>query len=125
MNMPLPRYINPEVWQAFCEMRKKMGKSRPFTEFAAVLILKKLGELKDNGFDPNACLEQSIERGWAGVFQAPSKAIVAQSLIKNDWLQEQAAYDAQLSEPDQRARSNEARAKAMDVVKQFKPRRVA
>ena len=110
----LPAYIAPETWAAFVEMRKRMGKTRPFTDFAAVLILKRLGELKDEGYDPNKCLEQSIERGWAGIFQTPSKAVVAKSLVKNDWLQEQAEYEARMSDPDARARAEAARKKFLE-----------
>jgi hypothetical protein len=50
-------------------MRKKMGTRAPVTEFAKRLILKELMKFHAEGYDANNSLEQSIMKGWRGVFQ--------------------------------------------------------
>jgi len=62
----LPDWIKPEVWSAFEEMRKKL--KHPLTEYAKILTIKKLENLRREGNEPNEVLEQSIQRGWQGVF---------------------------------------------------------
>jgi hypothetical protein len=59
----VPPSIRPEVWKAFEEHRKK--KRSPMTDEARVLIFRECGKI---GGDPNDLLEQSIMRGWTGVF---------------------------------------------------------
>ena len=65
----LPAYIDPELWNEFWAMRKKMGTRAPVTEFAKKLILKELMKFHNEGYDANNSLEQSIMKGWRGVFQ--------------------------------------------------------
>lgn len=65
-NIILPDFLDKELWDDFLEMRKK--KKIPFTERAIKLLIKKLTEFNDNGFDPNKSLESSIISGWTGVF---------------------------------------------------------
>lgn len=62
----LPDWIPLEPWNDFLEMRKSL-RSSP-TERAKALLVRKLQKLKSEGQDPNAVLEQSIERSWKGVF---------------------------------------------------------
>lgn len=59
----LPPGVSDEIWQAFVEHRRKLRK--PMTDRAAKLILAKIAAIGQN---PSAVIEQSIERGWAGVF---------------------------------------------------------
>jgi hypothetical protein len=61
-----PQIVSVAGWLAFVEMRKKMRK--PLTERAGELIRQKLLNLKEQGFDPEEVLEQSVMRSWAGVF---------------------------------------------------------
>ena len=75
MNIPVPQYIDPEAWAGFVAMRQAMPKSRPFTQRAAVLILKELQRIKDAGHCPNAALDQSTLRGWADVYVPKDKPI--------------------------------------------------
>lgn len=63
---PVPVWVDPDAWSAFVESRR--AQRAPFTARAAELILAKLAHLRDGGHDPNACLLQSVERGWRGVF---------------------------------------------------------
>jgi hypothetical protein len=65
----LPVYIDSELWDEFWLMRKKMGSRAPITDFAKKLILKELMKFHAEGYDANNSLEQSIMKGWRGVFQ--------------------------------------------------------
>jgi len=62
----LPDWIKPEAWQAYEDMRRKIRK--PMTERARDLIIKKLLEMKQDGQDANAVLEQSVMSSWTGIF---------------------------------------------------------
>jgi hypothetical protein len=62
----LPDWVDPVVFDAFCEMRKRLKK--PLTDFAANLLIKNLDELRRKGHDPTAVLNQSILNSWQGVF---------------------------------------------------------
>jgi hypothetical protein len=61
-----PGWLTTESWAGFEEMRKKIRK--PLTDRARQLTISKLYELKSQGEDPIACLDQSVQRGWQGVF---------------------------------------------------------
>ena len=74
VEIELPDWIDPEVWAGFVEMRKKKGHRFPFTEYAAKLIIAKLGRLKQEKQDPNAVLDQSTVNGWSGVFPVHDQA---------------------------------------------------
>lgn len=68
---PSPRHL--EAWQGFVEMRKSVKK--PLTERAAELITKKLERLAPGDDDGKAAiLDQSVERGWLGVFPIKQEA---------------------------------------------------
>lgn len=59
--------IDPDIWKAFAEHRIKL--KAPLTDRAATMLRNKLHEIAtDHGHDPNRILEQSIMRGWKGVF---------------------------------------------------------
>ena len=63
----LPDSIPLSLWQEFRRMRKK--KRAPLTEYAETLILCKLEKWRvENQADVIAILNESIERGWSGVF---------------------------------------------------------
>jgi uncharacterized protein YdaU (DUF1376 family) len=63
----LPKEIDPAVWEGFEENRRKLRK--PLTDRARALIFARLERFRTGSrADPNAVLEQSIERGWTGVF---------------------------------------------------------
>lgn len=63
----IPSWLDPEAWEGFVSMRRSIPKV-PFTPRAQMLILKELQSLKDQGYDPNQCLDQSTMKGWRGVF---------------------------------------------------------
>jgi hypothetical protein len=89
-----PQWLDKDAWDGFCEMRRSMPKSRPFTPRAAVLILKKLQQIKDAGHDPNAALDQSTLKGWCDVYVCHCQAIDKKTVAPVDCTQ---AYLAELS----------------------------
>ena len=62
----LPEWIKKELWDSFLEVRKKL--KAPPTDKAIELLVKELEKLRQGGDDPNEVLNQSIMRGWRGVF---------------------------------------------------------
>lgn len=62
----LPPWLDAGLWAAFAEMRKK--KRAPLTSRAQELLLRDLEKWRQERHDPNAIVEQSIKRGWQGLF---------------------------------------------------------
>lgn len=60
----LPEWLPSADWKDFCQMR-----GARFTARAKQLIIGKLEKLREAGYDPAAVLQQSLERGWSGVFE--------------------------------------------------------
>lgn len=61
-----PDWIPSEPWAGFVEMRKKIR--APLTERALALAVGELERLRRTGEDPAAVLNQSVFRGWKGLF---------------------------------------------------------
>ena len=59
----VPDWLDLQIWADF---KKHRGKK--FGSKAQYLTIKKLGEFREKGQDPNKCLETSIMNGWQGVF---------------------------------------------------------
>jgi len=65
---PIAPLVSETVLKAFRAHRIKL--KAPLTPHAEKLILKKLEEFQSkHGHDPTAVIEQSIERGWKGIFE--------------------------------------------------------
>jgi len=62
----LPEGVSTKLWQAFTKHRTRL--KAPLTDEAGYLIITKLKKLATDGFNPVAVIEQSMERGWKGVF---------------------------------------------------------
>lgn len=62
----IPDWIPGDAWQGFADMRRRIRK--PMTPRAAELIVRKLHELRRDGHDPGAVLDQSCRNGWQDVF---------------------------------------------------------
>ena len=62
----LPGWVPGKEWEEFEESRRKVRK--PMTDAARRLTIGKLAKLREAGNDPGKVLEQSVERGWQGVF---------------------------------------------------------
>ena len=63
----LPEWIPKETWDAFIQMRKRIGK--PATDYAIKLIVAKLERFKNAGQDVKQVLEKSITSSWQDVFE--------------------------------------------------------
>ena len=64
----LPDFISKELWQDFKEHRNKL--KGPMTEKSKELAIKKISNLsKGNPEIAKALIEQSIEKGWKGIFE--------------------------------------------------------
>lgn len=62
----LPDWIDPEVWSGFVDMRK--AKKKPLTDRALSNLITKLDKMREDGEDPNAVLDRSIDNSWTGIW---------------------------------------------------------
>jgi hypothetical protein len=62
----IPDWIDSALWDDFKEFRIRI--KAPLTNRAIKNIIAELEKLIAQGQDPNACVSQSITRGWRGVF---------------------------------------------------------
>ena len=63
----LPEWLPLDAWNGFLAMRKKIKK--PVTEPGLPLAIKKLAQLRDDGHDPRAVLENSTLNSYQGLFE--------------------------------------------------------
>jgi len=61
----LPEWLSADAWGAWHRFRN--GR-KGWTADAQALSLRSLATLRGQGHDPQAVIEQSIERGWTGLF---------------------------------------------------------
>lgn len=69
VGLVVPDWVPADEFAAFVDMRKKMGRSIPFTLAAAEGIIRKLDKLRKTGQVPADMLEQSVRQGWRDVFE--------------------------------------------------------
>jgi hypothetical protein len=83
--MGLPEWIDEEAWKGFVEMRKATKK--PLTERAIQLLVKRLEQLKADGYDPTDCIDQSTVNCWQGIFETKTKPVrtVARQEQEHRW----------------------------------------
>lgn len=60
-----PDWIPKEQWDGYVDYRRTKGK---FTQRAVTLTISELEKLKSQGYDPGQVLDQSVQKGWTGVF---------------------------------------------------------
>lgn len=70
-SLVVPPWIPEDSWNGFVESRKKLR--APLTERATALIVGKLQNFEAQGMPAGDVLDQSIERGWVGVFELKSQ----------------------------------------------------
>ena len=63
----IPEYIPDGLLNDFYEHRKSMKK--PMTDKAKALLINKLTNFYNDGFDPKDLLEEAIMRGWQTIYQ--------------------------------------------------------
>ncbi|MGR9579957.1 hypothetical protein [Pandoraea sputorum] len=68
----LPEWLPEKAWANWVAYRRK-GKAA-FTEHAEELSIEVLGKLRDAGHDPVAVINQSVLRGWTGLFPVKDAA---------------------------------------------------
>lgn len=86
----LPEWLDADAWKDWCDYR---GSRKGWTAKAKALSLGTLTRLRDAGEDPRAVIEQSIERGWTGLFPIrsnqphgpPSRPSVAQQFAQKTY----------------------------------------
>jgi uncharacterized protein YdaU (DUF1376 family) len=61
----LPDWLPPEAWQDWHRYRNSR---KGWTQHARELSLRTLTELRAQGHEPRRVIDQSIERGWSGLF---------------------------------------------------------
>lgn len=69
-NSDIPDWISSEAWEGFVSMRARIR--RPLTPYAMKLAVKSLEKLRDEGQDPNACLDQSTLNSWQSIHPVKS-----------------------------------------------------
>lgn len=87
----LPDWVPVETWEAWIKSRK--GKT---TDAAKKLNLRELEKLKAEGQDPKEVLEQSIMRGWSGLF--PIKSDAAKPAVTPAWWSSDTLMEAKARE---------------------------
>lgn len=70
--LALPDWLPSDLWAMWDRFRKRKD-SKAWTEDAKQLSLRTLARLRDGGNDPQGVIEQSIERGWTGLFELKNK----------------------------------------------------
>jgi hypothetical protein len=65
VKVDLPDWLPAESWQDWHDYRNTR---KGWTPKARQLSIAKLAKLRTKGHDPTAVIEQSIERGWTGLF---------------------------------------------------------
>lgn len=105
-------WIDPESWDAFREMRKKI--KAPMTPYAEKLIVRELVKLKSCGHDPQACLDQSIANCWRDVFPLRDKGLSSAASSADET---RAYLESQRLTQEQRAASMQARKMAMGSIR--------
>tara|TARA_R100000656_G_C3916161_1_gene121938 strand:+ start:394 stop:732 length:339 start_codon:yes stop_codon:yes gene_type:complete len=64
----IPDWIKPEKWEEFKEHRKLLGKNKVLNHLSTKKIINKLTKYREQGYDPNAIIDEAIENGWTSVF---------------------------------------------------------
>lgn len=80
----IPSWMPKDAWDDFVAMRKAMGASGKLTDRAKELIFLKLSDLKQDGQDLTAVLEQSVLNNWRGVFPVKTINSKPPGRIKHD-----------------------------------------
>jgi hypothetical protein len=63
----IPDWISKDLWTDFKEFRIRI--KAPLTDRATKNIISELEKFRNEGQDPEAIINQSITRGWRGVFK--------------------------------------------------------
>lgn len=75
-----PDWLPEPAWDEWIAFRKRVS-GRKFTDRAIELNIGELSKLMAQGFDPGAVIEQSIARGWTGLFPLKPQARASPGLL--------------------------------------------
>ena len=81
----LPEWLPQDAWDAWQRFRSAR---KGWTDDAKALCLRTLTKLREQGHEPRAVIEQSIERGWTGLFPVkadPAKPPMAQQFAEKTY----------------------------------------
>lgn len=88
-SMELPAWLAFEDWDMWCEHREAKHKDAPWTRPAAIVSIRKLTALREQGHNPMACIEEAVLRGWTGLFpvNTPKHGAAAGDVaaVAGDW----------------------------------------
>ncbi|MGY6129129.1 helix-turn-helix domain-containing protein (plasmid) [Paraburkholderia strydomiana] len=72
LNIELPDWLPFDAWDMWCEHREAKEKKAdvPWTRPACKVSLKKLAKLHAGGLDVVSAIEESVLRGWTGIWEA-------------------------------------------------------
>lgn len=71
-DLDLPEWMSVEAWSMWDRFRKKKD-PKAWTVDAKKLSIRELGKMQAKGMDHVAIIEQSVQRGWTGLF--PLRAV--------------------------------------------------
>ncbi len=94
--LALPDWLPLETWAMWDRFRKRKS-AKAWTDDAKALSLRTLERLRAEGQDPTAIVEQSIERGWTGLFPLKTEtvAVLSKQDRRNAWMREAAGTGRQ------------------------------
>jgi hypothetical protein len=83
----LPEWLAFEDWDMWCEHREAKSKDAPWTRGAAIVSIRRLTKLRDQGLDARAVIEEAVLRGWTGLFPVKPDTPVAgtTAAVAADW----------------------------------------
>ncbi len=67
----LPDWLSPETWGLW--VRHRIAKRKPLTEDGALLSIKSLADMREQGIDPRAAIEHGVASGNQGLFPPPGR----------------------------------------------------
>jgi hypothetical protein len=67
-----PDFVDPEIWDSFIEVRK--GLKARNTDRAIKALITQLTSLKEQGFDPNEVVQQSVRSSWKDLYPIKAQA---------------------------------------------------
>lgn len=73
----LPEWLAFEDWDMWCEHREAKSKDAPWTRGAAIVSIRRIAKLRDQGLDARAVIEEAVLRGWTGLFPVKPDAQLA------------------------------------------------
>ncbi|WP_296652813.1 helix-turn-helix domain-containing protein [Paraburkholderia sp.] len=94
-SIELPDWLTADEWSMWCEHREAKAKDAPWTRVAALVSIRKLTKLREQGHNPRACIEEAVLRGWTGLFPVKDEQQAGASgamAAPSDWWKTESGY---------------------------------